>query len=162
MIHVIPPFIGYCFTPIRIKVYEGLGPTSHLYKTHAIFKNHQYVHWFKSLKIFNLSIQNANKYEFLQFLMKKKDFEIENCALGLASLAISTYFLSNVLVVYIVSVWFYVFMCMEDKPWENITRLNHSQFRHSANEYDNVEDFHDPLANKCLPTWKLFMWVNQC
>ena len=67
MIQAIPPFIGYCFTPIRIKVYEGLGPTSHLYKTHAIFKNHQYVHWFKSLKIFNLSIQNANKYEFLQF-----------------------------------------------------------------------------------------------
>ena len=41
---------------------------------------------------------------FSNFLMKKKDVEIENCALGLASLAISTYFLSNVLVLYIVSV----------------------------------------------------------
>ena len=34
MIHAIPPFIGYCFTPIRIK--EGIGSTSHLYKLHAI------------------------------------------------------------------------------------------------------------------------------
>ena len=53
MIHAIPPFIGYCFTPIRIKVYEGLGPTSHLYKTHAIFKNHQWIYdhiWTSYLK----------------------------------------------------------------------------------------------------------------
>ena len=42
-----------CFTPTRIKVYEGLGPTSHLYKTYAIFKNHQWIYdhiWISYLK----------------------------------------------------------------------------------------------------------------
>ena len=62
MIHAIPPFIGYCFTPICIKVYEDLGPTSHLYKT--FLERH-------SLHYYYLGRKNAkNVYKILDLTFK--------------------------------------------------------------------------------------------